>query len=63
MSRKLAFFVCILFAASGLSAATKDQKRLENSGTVMKEILNVPDDIPAEPRWRKRNASSCSRPC
>src|SRR5690349_12685877 len=24
------------------------QKRLENSGTVMKEILNVPDDIPQD---------------
>lgn len=48
MFRKLTFVVCMMFAVSALYAATKDQKRLENSGTVMKEIMGVPDNIPQE---------------
>jgi lipid-binding SYLF domain-containing protein len=40
--------VCILFAASSLYAANKEQKRLENSGTVMQEVMGVPDNIPQE---------------
>ena len=27
-------------------AKNKEQKRLENSGVVMQEIMNIPDDIP-----------------
>jgi lipid-binding SYLF domain-containing protein len=48
MFRKLAFGVCIVFAASALYAANKEQKRLENSGTVMQEVMGVPDNIPQE---------------
>jgi lipid-binding SYLF domain-containing protein len=48
MIRKLTFGVCIMFAASALYAANKEQKRLENSGTVMQEVMGVPDDIPQE---------------
>ncbi len=48
MFRKLAFGVCIMFAASSLYAANKEQKRLENSGTVMQEVMGVPDNIPQE---------------
>src|SRR6202521_4478319 len=48
MIRKLAFGVCIMFVASSLFAANKEQKRLENAGTVMQEVMNVPDDIPQE---------------
>lgn len=48
MFRKLAFGACIVFAASSLFAANKEQKRLENSGTVMKEVMGVPDNIPQE---------------
>jgi SH3 domain-containing YSC84-like protein 1 len=48
MFRKLAFGVCIVFAASALFAANKEQKRLENSGTVMQEVMGVPDNIPQE---------------
>jgi lipid-binding SYLF domain-containing protein len=48
MFRKLTLIVCVMFAASAPYAATKDQKRLENSGMVMKEIMGVPDDIPAD---------------
>ena len=46
MFRKWTLGVCILFAASPLFAANKEQERLENSGTVMQEVLDVPDDIP-----------------
>jgi SH3 domain-containing YSC84-like protein 1 len=48
MFRKLALGVCIVFAASSLFAANKEQKRLENSGTVMQEVMGVPDNIPQE---------------
>src|ERR1700684_430422 len=46
MFRKLALAVCILFVASSAFAANKEQERLENSGTVMQEVMNVPDNIP-----------------
>ena len=37
----------VLFAASSVSADTKDQEeRLGNCSTVLKEILNIPDGIP-----------------
>jgi lipid-binding SYLF domain-containing protein len=48
MFRKLTLGVCILFAASPLFAENKEQKRLENSGTVMQEVMGVPDNIPQE---------------
>ena len=48
MFRKLTLGVCIMFAASALYAANKDQKRLENSGTVMQEVMSVPENIPQE---------------
>src|ERR1700675_982972 len=48
MFRKMALGVCIMFAASPLFAANKEQKRLENSGTVMQEVMGVPDNIPQE---------------
>jgi SH3 domain-containing YSC84-like protein 1 len=48
MFRKLAFGVCIVFAASSLFAANKEQERLQNSGTVMQEVMGVPDNIPQE---------------
>lgn len=39
----------VLFSPSFARAAeTKEQGRLENSGEVMKEILNIPDDIPQD---------------
>ena len=48
MFRQLTLGVCILFAAGLLYAANKEQRRLENSGTVMQEIMDVPDDIPQD---------------
>ena len=48
MFRKLIVGVCIMFAASALHAANKEQRRLENSGTVMQEVMGIPDNIPQE---------------
>jgi lipid-binding SYLF domain-containing protein len=48
MIRKLAFGVCFLFVTSGLYAANNEEKRLENSGVVMEEIMNTPENIPQE---------------
>jgi len=48
MIRTLTFGVCILFVAARLYAANKEQKRLENSGVVMEEIMNTPENIPQE---------------
>ena len=40
--------VTLLAQVSSASDRTKDDERLRNSGTVLKEILNVPDSIPQE---------------
>jgi SH3 domain-containing YSC84-like protein 1 len=37
-----------LVATAVLYAANKEQKRLENSGVVMQEIMNTPENIPQE---------------
>ena len=38
----------LLLAASVFADAKKQQERLENSGNVIKEILNVPDNVPQD---------------
>jgi SH3 domain-containing YSC84-like protein 1 len=38
----------ILLPVANSSADTKEQDRLQNCGTVLTEILNVPDDIPQD---------------
>jgi lipid-binding SYLF domain-containing protein len=49
MIRKLMLLLCLgLVATAVLYAANKEQERLENSGVVMQEIMNVPDNIPQE---------------
>lgn len=50
MIRKSILVVCLgLIASAPLFAENnKEQKRLENSGVVMKEIMNTPEDIPQE---------------
>jgi len=48
MFRKLIVGFCIMFVASALHAANKEQRRLENSGTVMQEVMGIPDNIPQE---------------
>lgn len=49
MIRKSILMMCLgLVATSTLYAGNKEQKRLENSGVVMQEIMNIPDNIPQE---------------
>ena len=48
MIRKLTLGVCMLLVAGGLYAANKEEERLENSGVVMEEIMNTPENIPQE---------------
>jgi SH3 domain-containing YSC84-like protein 1 len=50
MKRSMIGAACISLAAVTLFAAelNKEQKRLEESGVVMQEVLNVPDNIPHE---------------
>jgi SH3 domain-containing YSC84-like protein 1 len=49
MIRKSILVFCIgLAAAAAVYAQNKEQRRLENSGVVMQEIMNIPDNIPQE---------------
>jgi len=48
MLRKLTLITCFVFVAVTVFAGTKEENRLTNSGVVMEEILNVPDNIPQE---------------
>jgi hypothetical protein len=36
----------LFLAVSAFADARKQQERVENSGKVIKEILNVPDNVP-----------------
>jgi SH3 domain-containing YSC84-like protein 1 len=46
MIRKSLLIVCLGLLATSTVYANKEQKRLENSGVVMQEIMNIPDNIP-----------------
>ncbi len=49
MIRKSILVVCLgLVATAPLFAANKEQKRLENAGVVMQEMMNTPENIPQE---------------
>ncbi len=49
MIRKTILVVCLgLLATSTLFAKNKEQERLENSGVVMQEIMDLPDNIPQD---------------
>jgi len=50
MKRKLLTFVvvCSLFTAARAADNEKEQERVKDAGAVMKEILNIPDDIPQD---------------
>jgi lipid-binding SYLF domain-containing protein len=50
MKKYLVAAACLTLLASGVSARkpNKEQKRLEESGVVMREVLNIPDDIPRD---------------
>ena len=46
MKRYFVIAACLWFAAGAAYSATKEQKRLENCGVVMQEVLNIPDNLP-----------------
>jgi lipid-binding SYLF domain-containing protein len=50
MKRYFTFAVGLSLAAGAVYAvaATKEQKRLENCGVVLQEILNIPDNLPQQ---------------
>src|SRR5712692_8586329 len=48
MKKYLVAVACLTLAAAAVYAASKEEKRLENCGVVMQEIINVPDNIPQE---------------
>lgn len=50
MKRYLIGAVCLTLVAGAVYASklNKEQKRLENCGVVMQEVLNIPDSIPKE---------------
>jgi lipid-binding SYLF domain-containing protein len=50
MKKYLVVAACLTLLAGGVSARepNKEQKRLEESGVVMREVLNIPDDIPRD---------------
>ncbi|MGA8223165.1 MAG: lipid-binding SYLF domain-containing protein [Candidatus Acidiferrales bacterium] len=50
MLRKSIFAVCFTLVAAMVCSAegNKEQKRLENAGVVMQEIMNTPENIPQE---------------
>ena len=48
MKRILLFMVVVVLAGLPAAAQKDENKRIENSGTVIGEILNVPDDIPQD---------------
>lgn len=46
MKNAIAVLTLIVIVASSAFAQSKEQNRVANAGEVMKEILNIPDDIP-----------------
>src|ERR1700719_947583 len=48
MKRYFVIAVCLSFATGAVYAATKEQRRLENCGVVMQEVLNIPDNLPQQ---------------
>ena len=46
--RYLSIVLLIAMLGLPLEARPKEEQRVQNAGTVMKEILNVPDDIPQQ---------------
>lgn len=48
MIRKMVLGLCLMFVVSGLHADDNEQKRLENSGVVLEEVMNTPENIPQQ---------------
>jgi len=63
--KKKVFIILVGFlflAASAFADAKKQEERVENSGKVIKEILDVPDNVPQDLLDIKQDASLCCRP-
>src|SRR5689334_489223 len=66
MKRFTAYFLTILLAAAPALARDEkvEQERVKESGEVIKEILNIPDDIrqdlPQRPALHRQVGSSCT---
>lgn len=48
MKRILLLAIAMIFAGLPAYAQKDENKRIKNAGTVMVEILNIPDDIPED---------------
>ena len=48
MFRSMILAMCLLLASTSLDGATNEERRLEDSGVVLEEILAIPDNIPQE---------------
>src|ERR1700683_862013 len=51
MKKAMGYFLVLFLAASALAADENDQReedRVKDAGVVMKEVLNIPDDIPQD---------------
>ena len=48
MRKRVVVFLAALLVALPLEAQKKEQERLQECGTVLKEILNIPEGIPAD---------------
>jgi lipid-binding SYLF domain-containing protein len=48
MKKFMVTAACLSLVAGAVYAANKEQKRLENCGVVMQEVINVPENIPQE---------------
>jgi SH3 domain-containing YSC84-like protein 1 len=48
MNKLTAYFLAVLLAAAPAFARDVEEERVKDAGVVMKEILNIPDDIPQD---------------
>lgn len=48
MKRSMSLLLAMALLALPVAAENKDQARLENCGMVLKEIIDIPDDIPGD---------------
>jgi hypothetical protein len=73
MKNLTAWFVILFMSATAAFAATdeREEDRVKEAGTVLKEILNIPDDIPKDLLWpwrdgvpgRRALPGQMGRPC
>ena len=54
MKTLLALVLAFAFLPTAFADNQKEQERVKESGEVLKEILNIPDDIPQESAQQSR---------